>query len=94
MLVGCEDFKIIFLTYLTQESAFSEWELQSLKKKKKLCEAVYVAPPSLYVLVLNPHLEHQSLEFSVHLSLHFGDVAAETGKISLFICVEICYYAL
>lgn len=92
MLVGCEDFQIIFLTYLTQESAFSEWELQSLKKE--LCEAVYVAPPSLHVLVLNPHLEHQSLEFSVHLSLHFGDVAAETGKISLFICVEICYYAL
>ena len=36
MLVGCEDFKIIFLTYLTQESAFGEWEVQSLKKKKKI----------------------------------------------------------
>ena len=53
-----------------------------------------MAPPSLYVLVLNPHLEHQYLEFSVHLSLHFLDVATEAAKISLFICVEICYYAL
>lgn len=53
-----------------------------------------MVPPSLYVLVLNPHLEQQSLEFSVHLSLHFLDVAAEAGKISLFVCVEICYYSL
>lgn len=44
-------------------------EVQSLKKN--CVEGVYVALLSLYVLVLNPHLEHQSLEFNVHLSLHF-----------------------
>ena len=92
MLVGCEDFKIRFLTYLTRNLHSVNGSCKALKKK--LCEAVYVAPPSLYVLVLNPHLEHQSLEFTVYWSLHFWDVAAEAGEISLFICVEICYYAM